>query len=346
MSILSQRSWQIARSIWGYRPAAARRMLAALEARCAEEKQRLAGRVEELRSGNRLLRQAAVSAGLDPASTDGTAPPQAIAAADAGTPDLDALGMTILGYDPADLLRVVEHSQSRWSLELGKLRAEVAGFEAERSALLALIGSGLVSPIPAGAGDPVQEMAAALTIPPALTPDRATAGRPPSALRLAVAGPAPPRPATQGGWRPGAIEEEGSRSGQEASRGTAASGGRIQPARAVSQDPPADSPPNPAPVRASLAVPDSQQAGGTQVEAGVRQRLRLLFQRFLAGKILGADLVTADGEVLAARGADITHELVQKAEAAGALPSLIAQMTLPGMAEEQEVRERGTGRPV
>lgn len=134
---------------------------------------------------------------------------------------------------------------------------------------------------------------------------------------------------------------------QSPRRTTAAGGGRLQPARAAPPELRAEQQPGPGPEEATPAASAVQPpVVAHQVAAGVRLRLQTLFERFLTGKVLGADLLTAEGEILAARDAEITYELVQKAEAAGLLPSLIAHMTLPGISEELEVRERGPGRPV
>lgn len=52
---MSSRSWRIKRTVWGYRTAAARMMLSAFEERCAEEEQRLIGRVQELRADRKSV---------------------------------------------------------------------------------------------------------------------------------------------------------------------------------------------------------------------------------------------------------------------------------------------------
>lgn len=51
---------------------------------------------------------------------------------------------------------------------------------------------------------------------------------------------------------------------------------------------------------------------------------------FIAGKVVGRDLVSADGRLVAARGTRITPELVAEVEMAGLLPEMIVYMTLPG----------------
>lgn len=50
---------------------------------------------------------------------------------------------------------------------------------------------------------------------------------------------------------------------------------------------------------------------------------------FIAGKVVGRDLVAPDGVLLAARGAQITPELVAQAETLGLLPEMIVYMTVP-----------------
>ena len=50
---------------------------------------------------------------------------------------------------------------------------------------------------------------------------------------------------------------------------------------------------------------------------------------FIAGKVVGRDLVAPDGGLLAARGENITPELVAQAESLGLLPEMIVYMTLP-----------------
>lgn|GEM_PF-7051490 len=77
--------------------------------------------------------------------------------------------------------------------------------------------------------------------------------------------------------------------------------------------------------------PDGAEA---QLQAGLKNRIEILFRRFLTDKVLGADLFGPGGEVLATKGTPITRELVLKAEQAGVLPSLIAHMTLPELQNE------------
>lgn len=50
---------------------------------------------------------------------------------------------------------------------------------------------------------------------------------------------------------------------------------------------------------------------------------------FIAGKVVGRDLTSSDGQLIAARGTRITPELVAEVETMGLLPEMIVYMTLP-----------------
>lgn len=346
---MSQRSRRIPRAIWGYRPAAARRMLAELEERCAREEQRLTGRLEELRSGNGALRRLAEAAGLGglsahlplPAPADGPG---------VGEADFQGLGMAFLGYQPGALRARLASLREEWGGRLKELRGETRRLESEREAVLSLIGAIPRPHTPPSPGDPVLEMAAAVTVLPLPPANLPSPGRSAHALRLAPANPTAPRRGGGHRWRPGAVEDEEGSAPAESGVKRPGTGGRIQPVRAALPDQDCPAPDQPSQAPAGPAVQSAEPSHGPatagrpgaeqvkdprpQVEGGVRQRIEILFQRFLAGKVLGADLVTGEGELLAVRGTAITYELMQKAEAAGLLPSLIANMTLPGMTGE------------
>lgn len=51
---------------------------------------------------------------------------------------------------------------------------------------------------------------------------------------------------------------------------------------------------------------------------------------FIVGKVVGRDLVTADGTVIARRGTTITPELAERVQEAGMLAEMIVYMALPG----------------
>lgn len=67
----------------------------------------------------------------------------------------------------------------------------------------------------------------------------------------------------------------------------------------------------------------------SQVEAGLRARIETDMMRMLTGKVAGAELRDAGGNLIASRGAPITRDLAAAAEAAGLLPDLILHMAWP-----------------
>ena len=88
--------------------------------------------------------------------------------------------------------------------------------------------------------------------------------------------------------------------------------------------------PTPSPQRVSGPTAGMISSLDAQIQLGLSNRLEVLFQRFLVGKLLGADLLLPSGQLLAVSGSEITRDMVQVAEENGVLPGLIAHMVLPG----------------
>ena len=92
---------------------------------------------------------------------------------------------------------------------------------------------------------------------------------------------------------------------------------RTEPARP--QAPRPQAPPMRQPQRPAAAAEPKVAAGASG--------LNIL--AFIAGKVVGRDLVGQDGRLVAAQGTRITPELVVEVEAMGLLPEMIVYMTLP-----------------
>lgn len=97
-----------------------------------------------------------------------------------------------------------------------------------------------------------------------------------------------------------------------------------------------------APGLVSRAVPDLEAPSWTESsvtrpdpveespEPGPRETVGVDVMAFLQGKVVGRDIYDSQQNLVAAQGATIDAELVQRVEAAGQLPDLIVHMTLPG----------------
>lgn len=103
------------------------------------------------------------------------------------------------------------------------------------------------------------------------------------------------------GWRPGLVEAS-------------------EPAPA---EPAAPGDPAPAEPAAAAPAPSLSDA------AALALRVRADLWQLLEGKVVGADLYTPAGELLARAGTPITPALVDRARAAGVLADLILDMTFP-----------------
>ncbi len=102
-----------------------------------------------------------------------------------------------------------------------------------------------------------------------------------------------------------------------------AAASRPQPTQVPPPEPPRSRPPEPPRPRAPEPAHRPVAAGSPTLTPG----LNIL--AFLQGKVVGRDIVDGAGNVLAARGASITADLVELVDAAGMLPEMIVYMTLP-----------------
>lgn len=259
----------------------------------------------------------------------------------------------LLGVKPAAAEHALQELVVSWEGKIAALLVEVAATEADEKALFARL-------------DQVRRrLAAAREVQQLSTPDREERH---GALILLRPGHKPgPRPgiARRRGpapqWRPGMIEEvpgplpRPRTAGIETFTLPVAGAARtpvpldlppVRPTRATAETVAAPvavaaaaafstQPFEPQPAeQVRPAVPESDDPDAAkQLSHGVGARITQLYNRFLAGKVLGTDLYLPTGELLAARSTPITLELTSQAELGGVLPALIANMTIPGLAE-------------
>lgn len=74
-----------------------------------------------------------------------------------------------------------------------------------------------------------------------------------------------------------------------------------------------------------------QEESAASGSAALSAELAKLREKYIAGKIAGADLFDDQGELLIARHEPITPEVIDRAGRSGKLAELVVQMTIPGL---------------
>ncbi|MFZ5436065.1 MAG: hypothetical protein ACOZCF_07105 [Bacillota bacterium] len=74
----------------------------------------------------------------------------------------------------------------------------------------------------------------------------------------------------------------------------------------------------------------------SEAEGEVEQAIRQSQLKYVIGKISGRDIVGDDGTLVVSKGQEITHEVVEKADAQGKLAELIVYMLTPDMSLDEE----------
>lgn len=338
-------SLSFSRTFWGYEPQAVARMFADLDRHYEMKEAALAAQIWDLLQLTALLRPAVERLGgnLDaggpedsalslPAERPAGGPPGG-----AGRPAL-VLPRRFGGLLPAEVERERNRRIEVWEQELSDRQRELAEADRERIALFRQLTDLTQAAVRAGdavAGPPAAPNPAVPLGQPLSLPDRTGSDSP--RTRPHRVGRAQRQP-----WRPGSIGENGESPPRERRRGGPAiprgptalqlvrTGGQAAAAltaplqraerRRASPD--------------SVPVPAREVDPVDQMQAGLSERIELLYQSFLVGKIVGADLVDPAGNLLAAKGSPIVRDLVSRASKAGMLSVLVAQMTIPGVEVE------------
>ncbi|MEW6229773.1 MAG: hypothetical protein AB1700_17060 [Bacillota bacterium] len=74
----------------------------------------------------------------------------------------------------------------------------------------------------------------------------------------------------------------------------------------------------------------------SEAEREVEQAIRQSQLKYVIGKISGRDIVGDDGTLVVSKGQEITHEVVEKADAQGKLAELIVYMLTPDMSLDED----------
>lgn len=347
------------RTFWGYEPQAVIRMLADLDRHYEMKEAALAAQIWDLCQLTALLKSAVERLGgsLDAGGPEDPAPLLSAERPADGLPGGERFPALILprrfrGLHPAEVERERNRRIEMWEQELSERQRELAEADRERIVLFrrlteltqAAVRADEAVPAPplayraAGEPEAVSPAAPHPAVPPGepLSFPTRTGGDSPRARPRRI-GRAHRQP-----WRPGSIGETNESSPRERRRGGPAipRGAKAlqlvrtegQAAAALSSSLPRAerrvASPEPVPVPAREVDPLDQ------MQAGLSERIELLYQSFLVGKIVGADLVDPGGNLLAAKGSPIVRDLVSRASKAGLLSVLVAQMTIPGVEVE------------